>query len=183
MPLLSNPRNELYAQFRAAGHSPTEAAELAGFAPNSAKKNAKRIDSNNGVQSRIAELCTLAQTIPTVSAWLNRNYVLQSLKNVFDRAMEKDKLGDAIRALELIGKELGMFIERRDVTIWDGDVSKLDDRQLATLTKQLEVLAFGEDEARVRDERRKALSLEGPVVELPPVKDENEGAPAPFAGV
>jgi hypothetical protein len=36
----------------------------------------------------------------------------------------------ANRALELIGKELGMFVDRNMDVPWDGDPSKLTDAQL-----------------------------------------------------
>ena len=39
----------------------------------------------------------------------------------------------ANRALELLGRKLGMFSERRDLTVFDGDLDKLSPEQLASL--------------------------------------------------
>jgi hypothetical protein len=41
-----------------------------------------------------------------------------------------------VRALELVGKELGMFVERPAVP-WDGDLTKLTTEQLERVTEQL----------------------------------------------
>ena len=42
----------------------------------------------------------------------------------------------ANRALELIGKELGMFVDRSEQLVWDGDPAKLTDGQLDTLLQK-----------------------------------------------
>lgn len=42
----------------------------------------------------------------------------------------------ANRALELIGKELGMFVDRSEQLVWDGDPAKLTDGQLETLLQK-----------------------------------------------
>jgi hypothetical protein len=45
----------------------------------------------------------------------------------------------ANRALELIGKELGMFRNRSEQFEWDGDLTKLTDAQLDKLLQQFEL--------------------------------------------
>ena len=46
----------------------------------------------------------------------------------------------ANRALELIGKELGMFIDRSEELVWDGGPAMLTDAQLETLIEKFEVM-------------------------------------------
>lgn len=49
-------------------------------------------------------------------------------------------------------------VDKSEVAIaWDGDVSKLDDEGLARLAYYMERLAFGDDRARMLEERRKTL--------------------------
>lgn len=54
MPVLSNARHELFAQERAQGRTVDEAHQLAGFKPN--RGNAGRLNANESVQARVAEL-------------------------------------------------------------------------------------------------------------------------------
>lgn len=170
MPALSNPRRELYAQLRAGGKKKSEAYAGAGFSGKGKAQSANRLEADAQIGERIRELCALAEQIPQAANWLNRNFVLEGLRKVFVRAMELDKLGDAIRALELCGKELGLFIDRSEHRFaWDGDPSKLDDSQLEKLTNALEGIAYGQDEARKRQEQRRVLSEAGAMtVELEP---------------
>jgi len=82
---------------------------------------------------------------------VDRAYVLAGLKENFERAMQHRPVLDAKgnetgiyayngqvanRALELIGKELGMFVERNTDVPWDGDPAKLTDGQLETLLSE-----------------------------------------------
>lgn len=164
MPILRNPEHEQYAQLRAAGKSRSQAYEIIRPGTKGNPQSASRLErETKGVKARIAELQELAAAIPAAAGWLNKNFVLDGLKRVFDKAMEANKLGDATRALELLGKHLGLFVDRTDHHFqWDGDPSKLEPAQLENLKFSLEKLAFGEDRARIEMEKRKAL-LEGSV--------------------
>ena len=55
MPLLANPRHELFCQVIASGRPAMEAYKLAGYKNSSAKANATRLMENDGIASRIAE--------------------------------------------------------------------------------------------------------------------------------
>lgn len=164
MPLLKNQRYEQFAQLVAGGKSPSEAYTLAGYSGKGAAQSANRLNKDAAVAKRIEELRMLANSIPVAAMWLSENYVMQGLKDVFTKAMEMERLGDAVRALELMGKRLGLFTDKLDHTFhWDGDVSKLDDGQLENLTYSLERLAYGEDRARIEAERRKVIAAPAPV--------------------
>src|SRR5262245_23710360 len=54
MTILTNPRQELFAQQLAKGKSANEAYRLAGYRP--CRQNAHRLSSNDAIQQRIAEL-------------------------------------------------------------------------------------------------------------------------------
>jgi terminase small subunit-like protein len=56
MPLLTNPRHELFCQAIASGRPAIGAYKLAGYKNSSAKASATRLMENDGISSRIAEL-------------------------------------------------------------------------------------------------------------------------------
>jgi hypothetical protein len=56
MPILANPRHELFCQAIASSRAAIEAYKVAGYKKSSAKANATRLMENDGISSRIAEL-------------------------------------------------------------------------------------------------------------------------------
>lgn len=138
MPILSNPRHERFAQELAQGKTATEAYELAGYKGNDS--NAARMNGNDRIKERVSEI--LGHAAERVE--INRAWVLGRLVENAERAMQaqqpKDSDGTptgeyryegsvANRALELLGKELGMFVERKEVGK-PGDFSHLPDDEL-----------------------------------------------------
>jgi len=133
VPILDNPRHEKFAQGLAAGKSATEAMEEAGY---SDPRNSTRLTKNDEIRARVDELMTRA----AVNVQVSREWVLERLMTVAERTMQAkpvlDKQGKPVmvetpsgerapafvfdssganRALELVGKELGMFVERKEV--------------------------------------------------------------------
>jgi hypothetical protein len=53
----------------------------------------------------------------------------------------------ANRALELLGRELGLFTERSSQAVWDGDIKSVTDEQLAKLISTLRETAGPDDPA------------------------------------
>lgn len=131
MPVLNNPKHERFAQGLAAGKSATEAYGAAGYKPH--QPSASRLLSNVIVQSRVAEL----QARSADGVVLSRQYVLDRLMQNVERAMQYEEIkaggeptGEfkyegsvANRALELLGKELGMFVDRSETTTTVRDIS------------------------------------------------------------
>lgn len=135
MPILSDPRHERFAQNLAAGMKQGEAYEKAGYKAN--RGNAARLNADESIRQRLAEIMkareTFIQDVSAVAvekAGLTKAWVLDTLRQNIDRAMTaepvRDSEGNAIgdytyqgsvanRALELIGKELGMFVDRKEV--------------------------------------------------------------------
>lgn len=135
MSSLLNPKHEMFAQGLARGQSAVEAYIAAGFKPNSgnactlkAKESIiKRVSAILSDREKIQELAT--QRAVTELA-IDKKWVLTRLVTNVERAMQNEPVLDsegkptgdyryegsvANRALELVGKELGMFIDRHEV--------------------------------------------------------------------
>lgn len=122
MPMLINPRHERFAQGLATGKSAAGAYRAAGYNDNYG--NASTLKGNQKVQDRVAEL----QNRAAAGVVLKREWVIERLIENADRAMQIQPILDgkgqptgeyrydgsvANRALELLGKEIGMFVDRQ----------------------------------------------------------------------
>ena len=133
MPALDNPKHERFAQELAKGLSADKAYELAGFKPN--RGNATTLKQKESISNRVTELLAERESIHAQataeaikSTALTKQWVIETLMENVSRAMQATpvKVGDdgeaigeyqyqgsvANRALELLGKELGMFVDR-----------------------------------------------------------------------
>jgi phage terminase small subunit len=123
MPALDNPRHERFAQELAKGKSADEAYQLAGYSEN--RGNATRMKANESVHARVQELTERAAE----KAVLTKSWVIERLMTNAERALQEVAVRDsegnqtgefeyegavANRALELLGKELGMFVDRSE---------------------------------------------------------------------
>lgn len=120
MPRLANQQHELYARHRARGMIASKAALAAGFAAGSSTTH---LENDADIVARIAEVMEEqkaqrdAQRAAAVEAakvvgsmtGMGRSWVVQQLAEVAAFAKEDRDYGQANRALELIGKEFGMF--------------------------------------------------------------------------
>lgn len=121
MPVLKNARHERFAQELAKGKSADEAYQTAGFKPN--RGNASKMKANQIILKRLEEI----QERMTTAIVINREYVVDRLKQNVERAMQFEEVKDtkgngtgefryegsvANKALELLGKDIGMFKER-----------------------------------------------------------------------
>jgi hypothetical protein len=132
MPILANNRHELFAQGIADGKTIDQAYEDAGFKRN--RGNAARLNAEESIRARVTEL--LSRSAAKVE--LNRAWVLERLMrmarissgeeeitlrarqknrndgsiNVIETTAHEYDASAAIRALELLGKEIGLFVER-----------------------------------------------------------------------
>lgn len=99
-----NNRQRLFANAILAGKSATKAAETAGYSPKSAAVTGWRMLRN----AKIAAAIATRQQAAAERAELSCEYVLRRLMAI---ETGKDN-GVAVRALELLGKHLGMFPDR-----------------------------------------------------------------------
>lgn len=136
MPTLLNPKHERFAQGLADGMPATEAYEKAGY--KNGQKHASRLGKDGGILGRVSELLAERERINAQSTAkaiqkvaLTKEWVLAGLINNYQRASQAVPVLDdegkptgeyryqgavANRALELLGKHLGMFVELHELS-------------------------------------------------------------------
>lgn len=133
MPLF-NPRQERFAQELANGHSAASAYELAGFKPN--RHNAARLARADHIRARVTEILAgrnemtrKATEMATERLSITKETILRELWDNAQKAKDAGQIGPSNRALELLGKELGMFIDRKEISARRG-VNDMTDAEL-----------------------------------------------------
>lgn len=104
MPVLDNARHEAFAQAIVKGMSADAAYQHAGFRAN--RSNAARLNANEHVRSRVAEL----QQMAVGEVIVTREWIIAKLVE----NAQSDNVAGSNKALELLGKEHGMFVERSE---------------------------------------------------------------------
>ena len=136
MPMLSRPRREAFAQAVASGRCYTEAYIMAGYRPSKSGSAESRLANVEEVRARINELLGERKddTYKVAAKMsIDKEWVLKRLVENIERAMQaipvtrkedgvEVETGEyryegavANRALELLGREFGLFIERKEV--------------------------------------------------------------------
>ena len=173
---LRNPRYERFAYGLAEGKPAYQAYIDAGFAKAGAAQSASRLlkSQRAGIRERVAEILQEREQIDAAGTKLaieriaiDKEWVIERLRENVERAMQAqpviDRAGNptgsyvyngaaANRALELLGKELGMFIERRENKVVDEFADMTDEDLEAWLDERAE--------ARVKV-RQRTLRAEG----------------------
>lgn len=129
-------KDNLFAQYLAGGMDQLEAYHKAGF------KGATGNASRKANQPHIIEKVKKLQGKILKSIIIDKKWVLDRLVRNYERADAAEDFGSCNHSLKLIGTELGMFIDRRDVRVYakfenlsDGDLLK----HLETLTERLAI--------------------------------------------
>ena len=135
---LKNAKHEHFAQLMAAGSQAKAAYVLAGFSPNGAKQAAAKLLTRADLADRLAYLRQQKEAMhkqamqgAVAEAGMDKAWVLKKLGKIVEIGMalepvkgeDGQELGElkaanlpaANAALNLIGKELGMFIDRKEV--------------------------------------------------------------------
>jgi hypothetical protein len=185
MGILKNPRWERFAQEIASGkHATNGGAYLAaGFQirPDLAKQNAQKLLRRPEVNARIDELRDLATHVERRAAdvagerlgevWaIKKEWVVDKLRHIAERSMGdgSDFNGNvACRALELLGREIGMFKEVTENRNVNYDIS---DRPM-TADEWIEKYAEPEPVAKAKAEREQLNK------EIEETRERIEGAP------
>jgi phage terminase small subunit len=146
MPVLPNAKQERFAQEVAKGKSATEAYLIAGY--NGDDGNASRMLAK--VNHRVMEITGKAAEAAMESVALTKEWVIKKLVQNVNRAMQVEAIKDskgietgeyrydgsvANKALELLGKEIGMFIDRKEIRT--GHLDELPADSIADLREQL----------------------------------------------
>lgn len=134
MPVLRNKRHEHFATLVAQGITQTQAAQTVGYAPLSCAQQASVTIRLPQVAARVAELKAAITAQVAASTGIDKAWVVEKLVENAAGALQDQPLYDdeqteigrtapspanravANRAYELIGKELGMFVERVEHT-------------------------------------------------------------------
>lgn len=144
------PKQERFCQEYIVDYNGAQAAVRAGYAANSARKTASRMLTNADILARVREL----QREQTARLALTQDYVLQQLVDTYRCCREPEPVlvydpdaggmvesgkyqfdsKGALRALELIGKHLGMYQNKLKLD------AKLDTGQLGKVLEQLGAL-------------------------------------------
>jgi hypothetical protein len=163
--LLRNPRHEKFAQLVATGQSPAQAYVAAGYEERTSYTCGPRLLKRIEVLARVNELRKSVAQSAVNHAGLNREFVLTELMDNAIKAKENQEWSASNRALELLGKELGLFVDRSDHSFhWDGRLDSLTDIQLGNVQAHFLELA--------KAERRRMLEA-GAVVDLEPVPNRD----------
>ncbi len=114
--MLKNARHERFAQGLVAGKTADAAYREAGY--NASSSNASRLSGNEKIRGRVQEL----QKAAAARVEVDQAWVMGKLREVAERCMRDDlNPAGANRALELIGKQLGMFVELSKREVVGGD--------------------------------------------------------------
>ena len=149
MAMLKNARHERFAQSLVEGKTATDAYKLAGYTPS--RHNAAKLSHKEYIQARVAELQgrrALAAERATEKVVeklaLTKEWVVSRLMENAERALQRVPVLDddgkptgqwrydgtvANRSLELLGKHLGILIERREIGE-PGEFERLADQEL-----------------------------------------------------
>jgi phage terminase small subunit len=158
--MLKNPKWEHFAQLMAKGVTATESAVTAGFAEKRATVTGSELAAKPEVRGRIAELQRLATERVTEKTGIDRAWVMNELVEI----VKLGKTGEPIinsdgeptgeykaaqnlaasnKALELIGKEFSMFVDRSEVKT--GPLDGLDHADLQSMKDAInEIRAYAE---------------------------------------
>lgn len=146
------PQQEAYARARAFGMNQQEAMYFATNGKTTAHGSGSKMEKQYPlVRKRINDLCAEVAERVIESAAVSKAWVTTRLMQVAERCMQAEPVTDregnntgeykfdsagANRALELLGREMGMFVDRKHVKI-ENDIETLSDAELTRVTTEL----------------------------------------------
>lgn len=135
---LRDPRRERFCQLCATGIKRKEAYISAGYAKAGAASAAAALFKSPSVSSRLKEISSKLEEMTFRPVTINRERVISRLDELSRASQAEGNYSAAIRAEELLGRHLGLFLDRTEHINWDGDPRKLSAAQLAKLTQYFE---------------------------------------------
>lgn len=118
------PRQRRFAEEYVVDHNGTAAAVRAGYATQYADRQAHLLMKHKGVSALIDHL-TASKASKIMS--IDPDYVISKVTEIIMKDTAKD--GDKLRALELLARHLGMFVERTEITGKDGGAIQMQEIQ------------------------------------------------------
>ena len=108
---LKNPKQEHFCRLVVSGKPVSVAYELAGYSPD--RSNCWKLRHREEIDERIAYLNEMAAQ----AVCLNRGDIIRMLLEERELAREHRHVSAAVKATELIGKEMGMFRDKKEVSL------------------------------------------------------------------
>jgi len=130
---LRNPRHEHFARLVAAGETAAKAYTCVGYSDSNPAACASRLAKNSKVAARIEQLKRASSSQAIERTALSKEWVISKLQYIVSCALDdENRIDSPVRALELLGKELGMFTDRHEfsgaLAIDPGRAALPDDR-------------------------------------------------------
>lgn len=113
MPTLHNAKHEHFAQLLAKGEAPQKAYVLAGYSEQGAAQSASRLLRNAKICSRVAQLRDVVIERAIEKTGIDKAWIMERLVENATLAAAAEDYSPSNKALELLGKELGMFAEKQ----------------------------------------------------------------------
>jgi hypothetical protein len=145
MPTLANPRHELFAQGLARGETQVEAFSKCGLTDSSkSQTGGHRLGKRPDIKLRVRELLTDVSMITKV----DKAWIVSELQKTYERATTAEDYSACNKSLELLGKELGMFIDRHELKLQlerKVIIERLTEEQAAEMTRLVRLIEDGTD--------------------------------------
>ena len=120
-----SPRQRLFCEEYVVDFDGSKAVLRAGYAPKWSDRQAFILRKNKGVQTYINHLQKSKEAkIVSVDA----EYIVARLVEILNKEAARD--GDKIRALEILARHKGMFIDRTEITGKDGDAIRIEQQKI-----------------------------------------------------
>lgn len=113
---LRNLKHEHFAQLIAGGETVGNAYHLAGYSDKGAPQSGARLLRDAKIGARVEQLRTAVANRGAEKASVDRARVLCRLDELSREAQQNKQFNASIRAEELLGKELGMFRDKLDIS-------------------------------------------------------------------
>ena len=117
--VLTNAKHEIFCQRMVLGDNQTEAAKIAGYAASCASVQGHKLMQKPLIQQRVRYLQNRTSEVAIERVVLNKSWVLQKLRDNIEAANKEGDHSAVNRGLELIGKEIRMFVDRKVLGIED----------------------------------------------------------------
>src|SRR5437763_9420199 len=157
---LTNPKYEQFAHLIAKGESPAKAYALCGYSQNGAIQSGNRLLRKPEVAARVKDLIVAVSERQIEKIAVDRSWIVAMLIENVNRAMQVEPVRDhkgnpsgqytyqggvANKALELLGKEYGMFQREKDEPINVQElIAELNDGRKRAVEEQTEREAGGD---------------------------------------
>jgi hypothetical protein len=173
---LDDPRYERFSQLLSKGLPQGQAYVEAGFqatTDQSIRVGAHKLAKKAAVAKRVTELQEAAARRAERESGIDKKWVLLRLRDLSDAAQGAKQYGPSIRAIELVGKEMGLFVDRHEVKS-----GPLDEMNFEDLEKIIE--ALDAEEARRASNPGDAGDTDSSAFLLPPLEVEKESHERPL---